>query len=315
MKKIVAVKRVRVTDANNERRDILNLFSFKCFRCEFVRCVDFFREIGELEGNELFVLAGTVNSRKILPCVSGTCIECLCRFALAISKTDTDIPIFYLLLQCIRDLKCSVFLAFCGHYRNAMQVLRSVVENFLTGVYFTCLEDVNAFEKWINGKYEVPDKLYREVFGKSRKLKFLNYDFILKFLVKKKVISHEFKEWVRSEIIWPLNEFLHPHFPSFEISEKWGNHSDCPAAVKFNGEKLKEWLTLFQKIIWFILRSLFDIFGYEYFEGDEDARESLSLLIITPEVMPDYILSSEYKDLLNILLQRYREKEKELEEI
>lgn len=300
-------------DSKN-RSDISNLFSFKCFRCEFIRCVDFFREIGELEGNELIVLAGTVNSRKILPCISGTCIECLCRFALAISKTDVDIPIFYLLLQCIRDLKCSVFLALCGHYRNAMQVLRSVVENFLTGTYFTYLEDGNAFEKWIDGKYEVPDKLYREVFGKSRKLKFLNYDFILKFLLKRKIMLPKIEKWVKREIIWPLNEYLHPHFPSFEISEKWGNHSECPAAVKFNEEKLKEWLTLFQKIICFILGGLFDIFGYEYFEGDEDARESLSRLIIAPEVVPDYILSSEYKDLLKIVSQRYKEKEKELKE-
>ncbi|MCD6514113.1 MAG: hypothetical protein J7L07_04240 [Candidatus Odinarchaeota archaeon] len=40
------------------------IFKLKCFRCEYIECIDFFRKLGKFEGNELFVLGATVNSKK-----------------------------------------------------------------------------------------------------------------------------------------------------------------------------------------------------------------------------------------------------------
>lgn len=297
-----------------EKGDLERFFDSKCFRCEHIRCIDFFRRIDKLEGNELYVLAATVNSRKILPCISGDSIHCLCKLALALSKNYADAPIFTVLLQCIRDLKCSVFLSFCGHCRNAMQVLRTVIENLLAGVFFTYLENPNAFEKWKKGVYELPISLYQEIRGsRERPKKLLDYGFVLEFLCKRNILRPRFKTFIEREIINPLNKYLHPYFPYFEYSEDWGEHSNCPAAVKFNEEKLNEWLDLFQRIIWFVIETLFEMFDYEYFEGDEDAREGLDMLLVAPELVPAYVRSEKYRKLVDALDQRFQQRQREIE--
>lgn len=302
--------------SSESKKDIIKIFDSKCFRCEHIRCVDFFRKLDELEGNELFVLATTINSGKIVPCITGDCIYCLCKFALALSKNYANAPIYIVLLQCIRDLKCSTFLAFCGHYRNAIQILRTVLENFLVGTYFKYLEDPDAFEKWIEGTYEIPTSLHQEVYGrKLRPKKLLDYGFLLEFLCKRNILLPEMKTWIESKIINPLNRYLHPYFPSFEISKEWGEHSSCPAAVKFNEEKLKEWLDLFQRINWFVIEGLFNIFSYEYFESDEDAREGMDMLIVAPDIVPKFIRSEKYRKLVNDLYQRFQSRQQELEKI
>jgi len=55
------------------------------------------------------------------------------------------------------------------------------------------------------------------------------------------------KGWVEQKIIGPLNTYLHPYFPSFEISKDWC--PGCPAAVKFNREEFEKWLEMFQRIV------------------------------------------------------------------
>ncbi|MCD6514112.1 MAG: hypothetical protein J7L07_04235 [Candidatus Odinarchaeota archaeon] len=143
-----------------------------------------------------------------------------------------------------------------------MQVLRPVIENFLVSLYFEFLGENDAFKKWVKGTYKIPLALYQKICGEKEK-------------PKRKILRSKIENWVEEEIIRPLNNYLHPHFPSFEISEKWGEHSNCPAAVKYDEKKLNEWLDIYQKTVWFMLEALFEFFGYEFFERDESAREGL----------------------------------------
>jgi len=53
------------------------------------------------------------------------------------------------------------------------------------------------------------------------------------------------------------------------------------------------------------------MFGYEYFEKDEDAQEGLSMLLVAPEVASEYIRSKEYQEFVKELKQRYEERLRE----
>lgn len=69
-------------------------------------------------------------------CRNGTLIQSTC---FLVNPVRTSVEKSYLKIvldQSARDLKGSLFLAFSGHYRQAMQVLRCSFENLISGVYF-----------------------------------------------------------------------------------------------------------------------------------------------------------------------------------
>lgn len=302
-----------MVEIDSSNSQYFRISDIKCFSCEFIKCIDFFGG-GERGEGEFAVLRETIKLHGFPPCIPGGCLYCLCRLFLALSKNDDYIglPVTEMLVQCMYDLKSSVFLAFCGHYRSAIQVLRSVVENFLVGLYFTFLENIEAYDMWWKGEYVIPDDLFEKVRGRGFKAKkLIDYGFILEFLVKEKVIKSKMKGWIESRIIGPINNYLHPNPIYFEIHERWGDHGKCPAAVKFNERKFKEWLTLFQRIVWLILRSLFDMFTFEYFEKDEDGFDGLSKLLLDPETFRDFIQDEKYCELIKRLQKRFEERLKE----
>jgi len=68
------------------------------------------------------------------------------------------------------------------------------------------------------------------------------------------------KNLIEQKLILTLNEYLHPHFPSFEIADA-KKCAGCPAAVKYNEEEFKKWLEIFQKILFFMLEVIIIQFG------------------------------------------------------
>ena len=283
---------------------IKNPFKAKCFRCKFIKCIDFFQISRTDVGGEFYVLYRTVN-KKFLPCIAGSCIEVLCKIGAKLKTLgETPQPVSHVLVQTIRDLKCSFFLAIVGHYRNAFQTLRPAVENFLAGMYFQYLESYEDFVKWFGGKYEIPEELYREIFpnGPIKKKKKLDYHFILEFLVKE-IINSKWKGWIE-ERIGMLNRYLHPNFQCFDRSRECVS---CPAIVEYSEENLLNFVRLFQEIVWFIMMCLFEMFSFEEFEKDENVKEAIEMLTIQPEIVPEFVKSEQYRSLLISIRERWKE--------
>ncbi|MEM2972106.1 MAG: hypothetical protein QW270_06780 [Candidatus Bathyarchaeia archaeon] len=286
----------------------VHVISSKCVQCKHVPCIDFFKSWGELEGGELFLFNKIIEDRKFVPCIVGASIYTLCQCTLNLSNNEetTDLPITHVLLQCIRDLKCSVFLAIFGHYRHAMQTLRPVFENFLAGLFFTYLEDYDSYMKWLDGEYIIPRYLWKEIMGDRKPLKKkLDYEFCLEFMGKRCIHSKYLRKWekqkqkIKEKIIGPLNKYLHPYFPSFEIA--LGKRcAGCPAAVKYDEEKLKKWIEVFQRILFLI----FDFILQNYWEqlvADKDTRTALLFLVEPPDVKKEFMQYEEYRKLVEVI--------------
>ena len=69
--------------------------------------------------------------------------------------------------QCLRDLKASVFLALCGHYRQAAIISRAALELLVLGAYFQRKRELALFkgrnnklekewEEWLKGSKSRP---------------------------------------------------------------------------------------------------------------------------------------------------------------
>jgi len=289
----------------------------KCIRCKLIPCIDLFKSWGELEGAELFILDQLdqiIRKKSFFPCVVGAPIYVLCRFASVLASDERNIPFTIVLYQVVRDLKCSVFLGLCGRYRNSIQILRPVIENFLAGIYFMVIKDVKAFEQWIKGEYYIPDSLWEEIKGrkpkKSEKLK-LDYSFCLEYITQK-AVRPSFKKWwgerknlIEKKLISTLNKYLHPHFPSFEIANA-KKCAGCPAAVKYNEEEFKKWLEIFQTILFFMLEVLLMQFG-DLIISNKESREALWLLLESPEVKEKLLLYPEYKKFVEWLEDQFKE--------
>jgi|GEM_PF-5222560 len=302
-----------MSDANSE----VKVAFPKCIGCQIVPCINLLRSWGVLEGGELYVMRESVRRKKLAPCLVGVPIYALCQCVSALARNEetSGLPLLIILWQCIRDLKCSVFLALSGHYRNAMQVLRPVIENFLAGLFFTYTHDEDAFEKWLNGEYKVPASLYEDIMGvgDGRKEYDLNWRFCIEYLIKKVVPREVKKSWrkleelISKDIISPLNKYLHPHFEYFEVASE--RCAKCPAAVKYDKEALGTWLKVSQRILFCIFSYLLGEHG-EILLEDDDSREALSMLITPPELEDVFLKSEEYKELVDLIKELLPELEK-----
>jgi len=289
---------------------IENPFRLKCFRCKFVKCIDFFTSQKKNVGGEYYIAHRSIKE-KFLPCIVGTCIETLCKIGVKLNRISKEgmQPIQFILPQTIRDLRCSFFLAFHGHYRNAFQTLRPPIENFLAGLYFQFgiahgYLSWDDFEDWTEGNYKISGELYEKFCGNRKYKEKLDYSFSLEFLVKINVLKGKWKSWIEKNIFHLLNKYLHPNFKYFELHPEC---IGCPAIVKYEEKELNKWLETFQRIVWFIIISIFEIFGFENFEKDEEVKEAISKLTIQPEIVPQFVRNNEYRHLLKEINKRWRE--------
>ena len=118
-----------------------------CLNCRYVLCTNLGLSLKD-RGGELWVLQYTVRERRWPPCGFGILLHALCRCLLQLFDLDQrrarpPVPpaLFPLLGQALRDLKAAAFLALCGHYRSALQVLRPVLEGYLAAIYFVVRQE------------------------------------------------------------------------------------------------------------------------------------------------------------------------------
>ena len=233
----------------------------KCLKCDVVPCMNLYREVDSNESGELYLYESPVKNKVHLPCEFGVLIQCLCKLLV---KTSDELS-FEMYNQCIRDLKAVLLLVFTGHYRNAMQIFRPVIENFLTGLYWdakllqsgddekarqTVKEEYNKFTK--QGSYVVPEEDRNEAFisDDKRKKEYLDQDFLLAWLLAKEVIDGKDKADLQ-ERIGILNRFLHPNFTATDIGRF--DCASCPSCVSFNEIEYRKCIEIFQDITTLIL--------------------------------------------------------------
>jgi len=294
----------------------------ECVKCGYIPCINLFKSWDELEGEELFLLSESIRRGKVIPCIIGVPIYTLCQCTRVLAKNEetANLPIVVVLHQCIRDLKCSTFLALCGHYRNAMQILRPLLENFLAGLYFTYTETPTDFQKWIQGDYKIPASLYESITGeKSNKKRYdLDWKFCLMYFIKHAVREEYRKRWmrrmarIREKIIAPLNKYLHARFEVFEIASP-EKCAECPASVKYDKEWFDKWIEITQRILYIIFEYLLAAFGDELIEN-EQSREALFMLThpieVERELHKQFLKYEEYRKLIKLINETIEEYEK-----
>lgn len=267
----------------------------KCLECELVPCINLYRKLDKAGGGELCILESTITNKAHVPCEYGALIYSLCQLLVLISDTLS----FELFNQCIRDLKAVSFLILTGHYRNAIQIMRPIIENWLTGLYWDVkfshsnartkkriIKEYEKFRKQDN--YMVLEKDWNEVFSGEgiTKKRYFNQEFLLRWLLKRRVIDGKFKSNLQDKI-GVLNRFLHPIFKETDISRP--KCTACPSCVIFDEEDCRKSAEIFQDITTLLL----DTF-YEYivtFFPDEsqnsDVTRALGMILNLHEIEKD----------------------------
>lgn len=286
-----------------------------CLKCDVVPCMNLYREVDSNESGELYLYESTVKNKVHLPCEFGVLIQCLCRLLVPISGALS----FEMYNQCIRDLKAVSLLVFTGHYRNAMQIFRPVLENFLTGLYWDMkllqsgddeeaqqmvFKEYNKFTE--QDKYVVPEEDRYEAFGNGdKRKKYLDQDFLSSWLLARGVIDGKEKNDIQKKIN-TLNRFLHPNFKETETSRS--DCTSCPSCVSFKETEYRRCIENFQDITTLIL-STFHMYIIECSPGelddplnDPDVKDALDIIRHLPELEAEIgrqlVFSSQLKEFI-----------------
>lgn len=266
-----------------------------CLRCDMIPCIDLFAKRGELQGGEIYVMQDIIKNKHHVPCELGALIYALCQLLKEIPSASS----FGLFFQCIRDLRAIAFLILSAHYRSAMQLLRPVIENWLTGIYwdikFSLAEPADQaiteqdYVNFQHGKYEIPEiewqRVLPDIEGDGRR-RHLNHRFLLAWTVSKNIISLELADRIGKQI-WLLNKFLHPHVRFTEVAR-----SDCPpcaASVAYNAAQYKECTKHFQNVVTYLLETFYEYIRLSCPEKiqDENIQFALGWLISLPTLQKD----------------------------
>lgn len=282
----------------------------KCLECECVPCINFYRKLDKAGGGEFYILESTIKNKTHVPCECGALIYSLCQLLVRISDTLS----FELFNQCIRDLRAVAFLILTGHYRSATQIMRPIIENWLTGLYWdvkfshsnakTKKRIIKEYEKFRKqDEYMVLEEDWNEVFtGEgTRKKRYFDQEFLLRWLLKRGIIDGKFKSNLQDKI-GVLNKSLHPTFRGIDISRP--KCPACPSCVTFDEKDYRRSLEIFQDITTLLLETF-----HEYivtFSSEEagklDMKEDLSMIVGLPEIEKDIgkqlIFSKELKEFI-----------------
>lgn len=236
-----------------------------CTRCKVIECFNLFDKSHDSvdAGNELYVYS--ILGRKIdenedlsiCVCTNGSFLRASCFLADPIFAYYKDSYLSDILIQVTRDFKASIFLAFSGHYRQAMQVLRCGFENIISGVYYhtdlISLRNNNAkandlarlnrrFNDWKKGVSRVNVHKAIEVL---RRIGFLSID--------------EEESW--NKLYNLLSKFIH-------TPEEFVTHVEhngkiklkgevvCSAATYFSEKQLIEWSDCYQRVFAILLKTV-----------------------------------------------------------
>lgn len=291
----------------------------KCLECEYVPCVNFFRKSdNDLEGGESYMFKALIEQKISFPCNVGSLIYTLCKLWSYLG----DFPSCTLSLQCIRDLRASAYLLLSCHYRSSIQLLRPIVENCVTGLYWDAKvglaskdeeELVNQqFSDFLEDKYKIPFSEWRWVFPNEDEPKFkkkLDYDYCLSWMVRtdRTMIDGEARNMI-SNLVGELNKYLHSSgLTHMEIGKK--GFPPCSSWVRYQKEEYEHCTELFQDVAALLMevfygnieaeklqsKEILEAIGYtkslEYLEKDLDTK------LVFSEQLRNFLSKDEFAQL------------------
>jgi len=188
-------------------------------------------------------------------CRNGALLQATCFLVNPIIELEEKSYLEDVLYQSAKDLKASMFLAFSGHYRQAMQVLRCSFENLISGVYFH--SDLRRLLK--NGGAKEEFVRLEERFNNWKKSGRVNIRASLEVLRRIGFLNrNEEKEW--KELYSNLSRFIHTpeeyvcRIKHKDVLEKM----DCLASTYFSEDALRTWSNSFQKVFVAILKTIME---------------------------------------------------------
>jgi parallel beta-helix repeat protein len=274
-KNVVVIGKIPSGIKNNR---YLYEFDF-CLDCPYIQCIDFvWQELSILNQPKR-----PSNGEAYLPCIPSAFLRALCDVIGDIKDKTGETPLTTLLTQVLKDLRCSLFLFWSGHFRNAMQVLRPALENFLAAIYFDSKneEGREEFRKWATGEIDIGFQTFLNGVEKYA-------EWIMRKKTEYNVCPEcgiDWRKWpfdakmehlrrhLREEKIKikglynKLSEYLHAS--KYETLEKC---ITCLEGLRIDQEKMDKWLSGFLTVIKFVLQYLIDIYG-ELLE--EETRNNL----------------------------------------
>ncbi len=234
-----------------------------CAHCRVIECIDLFKQ-GDvvLVGGELY-LYNQLTHPKIMAeqivshvCSNGRLLQCACFITGTLYELFPEDFVAITSNELVRDMKASFYLAMSGHYRQAVLIQRSVLENFLYGLYFYTEEHI--FSRKDDDRTQVKKRFQSWMDGGFRK----SDDYLLDIIQKGGLISkEETRTW--GKLFSSLSQFVHTisktptgesiKYNDFEIKS-------CYSQVEFDKTKLIEWSEFFQGVIFLILHKLIILF-------------------------------------------------------
>ncbi|OPY50189.1 MAG: hypothetical protein A4E48_01970 [Methanosaeta sp. PtaU1.Bin060] len=202
---------------------------------------------GELEGGELYVLKESIKQRKVLLCEISTpmmCISDLWSEITNITSFDFTPPLLFISLDCTYDFKASGLLALTAHYRNAIQLLRPILENIIVACYFE--ERIRASSS--QGEIDQAWKEYDQWVGAERKYKYNN---LKNYKINKQnFLSSSELERLDKELWEPISEYLHTNREKTDtaMDNLQNQPYKLPMTTRYDKEKLYKWLDLYQNL-------------------------------------------------------------------
>lgn len=225
----------------------MNIDNSKCISCPYLNLINFSLPLENRIGGEFAVLENTLNqeeSKKIVCSAAKLlCISCNLLNLKRDEQEEMDYT-YSIDLQCLTDLRSSIFLLSTGNYRSAFQLLRSGFENLVVSMCFIDIkvdEESNEillgeFNKFMNGdlgfKTEMVEKA-SNIFEDRGILERENEQ-TKKY---KTEFQNEYKE---------LCKFVHPNIEKYD----WRSENEvCRLLPNYDLEKINQWYEHFQFII------------------------------------------------------------------
>lgn len=162
-----------------------------------------------------------------------------------------------ILAQAPRDFKASIFLAFSGHYRQAMQVLRCAFENIISGIYFQS-DFINLLNKKAKAEdFAVLDRRFNEWKRQGRG------DIRKSIEVLRRI---DFLSMAEERDYYQLYGLLSRFVHTPKEFDTYVKHTTgqvklkreiiCPASTYFHEEHLIEWSNSFQSVFVVLLKAI-----------------------------------------------------------
>lgn len=237
---------------------------FKCHRCPEIQCLNLFDYLKKHKnvGGELYIykllekkMKEKFDELNKYVCRNGELLGITCFLVNPIVDLEEESYLKDVLYQSAKDLKASMFLAFSGHYRQSMQVLRCSFENIISGVYFH--SELCELRK--NDATEKDFARLEKRFNEWKKSGRVNIRASLEILRRIGVLDrNEEKDW--KELYGNLSRFIHtPEEYVFRVKHKdvlKDIEMTCPSTTYFSEDALQAWSNSFEKVFVAILKTI-----------------------------------------------------------